>query len=311
MPETTLVTILGYVLFVLAAGAALYFWRRRSEIEVLLSEGALRFEALKQQNQELDRGRRQIEEKAKGHKEVLARLEKATAEAREKAAELERSLEAKVSEGRSNQERWETQKGLLERQLERTLENQRRAEAKEQELTEAVGQAEKDARARFEAWRAEESQRYRDLQARFRDMERAKADADAKATIAKPVAKDPAIDPLELTKLKRRLHQTERLFASMRGLREMADERNHNWEVALRKLSHWILVQRGIEPTRIPDAIGPLVGQALQIAGGQLIDDGENVPHDGSPASTDSDQLAAVPEPARGETGAPAHREGP
>jgi len=76
-----------------------------------------------------------------------------------------------------------------------------------------------------------------------------------------------------LRRLRRKVAQYDRLYSSMKGLREMSEERNRNWEVALGRLASWILEEKGVQ--HLPQAIGPLVGQAMQLIGAQLIDDQE------------------------------------
>lgn len=61
---------------------------------------------------------------------------------------------------------------------------------------------------------------------------------------------------------------------SMKGLREMADERNKNWEVALAKLSKWILRNSDSKLAKSDNTnIGPMVGEALEIIGAKLVHD--------------------------------------
>ena len=64
----------------------------------------------------------------------------------------------------------------------------------------------------------------------------------------------------------------------MKSLRDMADERNKNWESALRALSTWILTTGPLAKPNDPiltESIGPIVGEALQRIGGRLISDDE------------------------------------
>lgn len=78
----------------------------------------------------------------------------------------------------------------------------------------------------------------------------------------------------ELARLKRRNAQLERLYQSMRSLKVMAEERNANWEHALKDLSCWTLSQNGRLPpdgkTQLP--IGELVGGALETIGKELVE---------------------------------------
>jgi hypothetical protein len=61
----------------------------------------------------------------------------------------------------------------------------------------------------------------------------------------------------------------------MKSLRDMAEERNRNWETALKTLATWILSSSNVARPHDPillKPIGPLVGEALQRIGGSLLD---------------------------------------
>lgn len=75
------------------------------------------------------------------------------------------------------------------------------------------------------------------------------------------LSENTAISPDELLKYKKRAHRANHFFNTMRGQKEMAEERYRNWEVALEILSSWVLVQKGVK--NIPAGIGPQVGEAL------------------------------------------------
>ena len=87
---------------------------------------------------------------------------------------------------------------------------------------------------------------------------------------ARPTIKSHTVDGL-----RRRSTQNETLFHSMRGLRDMSDERSQNWEIALKKMATWILTS---SPVAIPNdpilslSIGPVVGEALARIGSSLVE---------------------------------------
>ena len=85
-----------------------------------------------------------------------------------------------------------------------------------------------------------------------------------------------AVDPKELETLRRRASHNEQLYQSMKSLRDMADERNRNWENALKSLATWILSSSSLSRKNDPvlnQSIGPLVGEALERIGGTLVDE--------------------------------------
>lgn len=78
------------------------------------------------------------------------------------------------------------------------------------------------------------------------------------------------VDPKETKKYKQKSNQYEQLYNSMKSLREMAEERNENWETALRKLSLHILGTKNYSES---SPIGELVGEALEKIGTRLVED--------------------------------------
>jgi hypothetical protein len=82
------------------------------------------------------------------------------------------------------------------------------------------------------------------------------------------------LNPEAFNAARRRSTHFETLYKNMRGLKEMAEERNKNWEVAIRKLSGWIITQkRGPVAARSIKNFGPMLNEALDIVGAQLVDD--------------------------------------
>lgn len=75
--------------------------------------------------------------------------------------------------------------------------------------------------------------------------------------------------------LKRKVHQSDHLFKTIRGQKEMLDERLQNWETALRILGSWILKDKGhiVDPNQ---KLGEVVAKALQLThqGPLFVDDG-------------------------------------
>jgi hypothetical protein len=294
-------------LAVVAASAAFYYWRRSSSLYALLVEGANRFEELRQRNTQLEQAMQKVEDRMRQQREAALRLEKGVDDAREKAAELVKRLEAKDHELRVVTEKLELQKAHLEKQLAKADERMRLAEAHrvtaEETLAEQVhavqtaaeqrvARAQEEARLTAEAARQDVGLRERELTARLRELEKEHAVTQKKVKEA---------DPVEMRKLRRRIAQYDRLYNSMKGLREMTDERNRNYEVALTRLSAWVLRSTG--HAQLPQQLGPLVGSALQAIGAQLIED-----NDVHPAAS-TGRVHTIPD--RGATRADSMDEGP
>lgn len=65
----------------------------------------------------------------------------------------------------------------------------------------------------------------------------------------------------QIDKYKKEVLKANHFYTTMRGLKEMAEERSRNWEVSLKLLAEWVLGRNG--KTEFPSEIGPLVGDAL------------------------------------------------
>ncbi|MCX6119293.1 MAG: hypothetical protein NT027_17275 [Proteobacteria bacterium] len=95
-------------------------------------------------------------------------------------------------------------------------------------------------------------------------------------------------NPRDFDTLRRKVGQYETMYQGMKSLREMADERTKNWELALKELSTWILKSSQLAKPNDPilsESIGPIVGEALQRIGVTLV-------HDELEIETQSDSLA-------------------
>jgi hypothetical protein len=86
------------------------------------------------------------------------------------------------------------------------------------------------------------------------------------------------MSPDDLVRFKRKAGQYYKLYMSMKGMREMAEDRNRNWELALQKLAGWVVTKTaGQERTQTlaKSGIGPLVGEALEKIGTQIMEHSE------------------------------------
>ena len=256
----------GYILSVIFAGVALYYWRRSASLYSLLVEGANRFEEIRQRNQLLETTLSKAEAKFTTHKDQVTRLEKTGDEARNRTADLLKKLEAREHEARLNGEKFDLQKNYFEKQLQKFQEQFKASEESKAKIESALAKSSKDLQMQTTVLLEEQKMTIKNLELQLRDKDLALTNVESKLK---------QVDPEELRKLRRRIAQYERLYGSMRGLKEMTEERNRNWEVALRKLSNWILEQRGMSEHVIPKSIGPMVAEALQAIGTQLIDDNE------------------------------------
>lgn len=273
MAAQQLATVLTAIAGGVGAVMALYFWRKATGLYALLVEGANRFEELRSRSTQLEQALLKTEERVKQGREAQARLERALSESREKGAELLQRFEAKDAEGKISTDKLELQKNFLEKQLLKAQDQLRQSEeardgllAERNQLAQTIVRAADIQDKAVLAAKEDGKLRERELLLKAREME-AKVDNATKLMNT--------VDPNEIRKVKRKIAQYDRLYASMKGLREMTEERNRNWEVALKKLSGWIIHEHAGAEARLPEHIGPLVGRALELIGAQLIDDND------------------------------------
>ncbi|MBC7660725.1 MAG: hypothetical protein H7249_13600 [Chitinophagaceae bacterium] len=283
-------TILGAV----AAALFVYAMITRKnwlETKALLTDTSIRYEAALQQSQK-------IEQNLKAQKDMMDKL-------RQQALKADRSAEDiknKSSDGRLEILRLKTEyDAVMEKassQKEHLLEQ---VQVLTQQLSEAVREKKQladelstlirsvDDRARQmnEASRKELAEVQVQLSAARRERQ------GAESQLAKFKQESGLVKPEELKRWQLKVARLEQLYASMKGLREMAEERNENWETALRYFALHILGNKSPEATAEAANIGSLVGAALEKIGATLVDDDEGKTGEGFNLAPSSSELAA------------------
>ena len=261
-----LIASAGIVSAILAVGIAVHYFRRTSSLYALLVEGANRYEELRGELARIEKARQSADAAALAAADHEVSLDKELKAERTRAATALQLAESKENELRFVREKLELQKNHLIKQLEQSQTREATLAAKLEDVTEKFNTL---SNRRDESKQKEIA----DLRQELRETRDKLSLAEKQTAELERRTKD--IDPTEFRQLKRRLMQYDRLYTSMRGLRDMADERNRNWETALRKLAAWTLqnYRPGATARPIPESIGPLVGQALEVIGATLVDD--------------------------------------
>lgn len=271
----------GYIIGVICGGVGLYYWQRSASLYSLLVEGANRFEEIRQRNSLLEKTLTKAEAKFSQHKDQVSRLDKGIDEARGRASELLKKLEAREHESRLNAEKFDLQRNYFETQMHKFQDQLKVSDASRLMLESALDKSANELKYQSAVVSEEQALKIKDLELKLKGKEAAFNELENRAKQG---------DPDEMRKLRRKIAQYDRLYGSMRGLKEMTEERNRNWEVALRKLSVHILSERGLKEHEIPKTIGPIVAEALQAIGTQLIDDNEDeLEQSGATGSTSMD----------------------
>ena len=257
-------TLGGYLLCLLMASVAVICWRKAQSFYALLLESSNQIDALKDELKNVDRDRTKAIEKLQQLKDQSQRVEK---QLNHQSTKLEQDY--KVIESRAlaaeesvagltlKYEHYRSQAEVLTRQLRESDDELKEVQTK---LSYVHGKHQEQVDKLKSQWNAEQQM----LQKRLFEHQKSEASSRKAASM---------VDAAELNDAKRKAAHFESLYRAMRGQREMAEERNRNWEVALRKLSQWIITRQGGVREKASENLGPLVGQALEVVGAQLIDD--------------------------------------
>lgn len=267
--------MLSYVAVAVAAlsfTATIYFWRRSQHIAAILMDGAKGYEELRQRN---------------------TRLETAVLSFEKQIAAFKRSED----ESRRHMTQQSSQNALVEKMhLDRVRDLERRLRNTElqrdhmidvhtalQAKYDAIAIKTEELSAAAAAWATERSELKKQIEdAGGKSLATLKAELlqernfnqDLDRELKKFKSKD-VINPREFDTLKRRANHYERLYSGMKGLRDMVDERNKNWEDALVKMARWILTSSPVAKPHDPilnAGIGPIVGEALERIGAKILD---------------------------------------
>lgn len=281
----------GIALAVCLGTTAVYFWRRSLFLKGLVIEAAARVDVSKKQIHYLEENLNRASDKQANLREGAQKLEYALDETRSKLSLAQQQLEDQDHAWRSRADNNEKQLDHFKEQAtvllsQLTEADRERKEAQvalerlKLEMQTQLDQVRDGAQSKLREQTAAAKRQASDEQRRMhQEIDRLTREASATKAAAS------AVDPEELLNARRRAVHYEKLYAGMKSLREMSDDRSRNWETALRQFSVFILENyerlTGQNPgaqTRKVDGegpIGPLVGEALEIVGGQL------VPNDG------------------------------
>ncbi len=282
-------TILG-VLLVITAIAAIVMRRNWLEAKALLSDTTIRYEAALQQFQKADQGTKAHKEQIEKYRQLAQKAEKNLEDVKSRSSDGKLEIMRLKTEIEGIQLKHQSQKDHLLEQI-TVLTSQLSENVKEKKLAleEANGlrtQMEEKARELSEGLRAQLSE----VQQKLGEMKRERDKAISQ--LEKFKSESGLVKPEELRRWQLKLARTEQLYASMKGLREMAEERNENWETALRFFAAHIL---GKDAGKLEGAtIGALVGEALEKIGATLVKDDEEIaaPYRTKTETTISESLA-------------------
>jgi hypothetical protein len=226
-----------------------YLWRKTQMLHTLLVQGASAFEALRQENAKLSNTAAHRVRELEELRAVALSAQDETNLARKTAADAGERLLSAEAEAKLAKERLQSERKQFISQLEtanQTIADLAHRPPRIQEVESPVNTA---------------------LQREITSLqEKLKATEDLQVKLQQSLA--------ELGRLKRRGAKLDLMYQSMRSLKEMAEERNTNWEHALRDLSEWTLLEkkRMRHETIARMSLGEQVGTALEAIGKTLVE---------------------------------------
>ena len=266
-------TIFAYIITLIVSMVAIFLWRRAHGFHQLLQEAANRFEEGRKLNQKLQSDVQKQEEKIQEARELHKALRKSVDDLKGKNQQYLKELKKHEQTSQHSNDNSDRKISHLEEQVTNMTAQLRESD---QERGQAVRQL-KDLQSEFDtAVTRATSEKDKDLQRAVNEAKELKkqlkqAQEGQKQAAAASVAELES----QIKKLKRRLHQRDHLISSMRGLKEMAEERNHNWEVALRLLSTKVLEKTPSQKDTKNLPIGELVSLALTSFNQELMPESE------------------------------------
>lgn len=286
MPQ--FITFIGYALTVITGTALIYFWQRSQKLQTLIKEMANRLDVGRKQIHYLEENLARAADKTEKFRENTQKLEQAYDETRAKFTSLQKQFDgqeagfnAEVNRLQLRLEHQTEQVRVMSEQLGQSDRSRKEAvQAYDKLLGESDNRAQKIEREWQQRTREQENDRIREaretLKQRESELNHLRHElATLKATPAQVATAE------EVQDAKRRAAHYEKLYYGMKSLREMSDDRSKNWETALRQFAVYIIetsakvagipatTKREINPNA---PLGPLIGEALEIAGGKLVE---------------------------------------
>lgn len=254
---------------------SVYLFRRSTGYHHLLQEAANRFEEGRRINESL----KKINEEHRSELELLRqtsrRLDQQNAEFRAKTNLLQIELK-KASELPTDELNSILNKNdILTEELKAVTNQLRMADRERTEWKNKAENLEKETTAKYLQTIEDKNSEIKGLKDIFSNLE-AVTKKESSETIQTLTS--------EIQVLKKKLVQHNHMMKSIKGTKEMLEERIGNWETALRILSSHVL---GSENTNKHQKIGVLVGSALESIGQEILpEEADSIQHDPDSVNT-------------------------
>lgn len=269
MPEA--LSFLGFLLAAVMTVIAFLCWRKAMNYHVLLMESSGRIESLKRKGRQLEGELTKLGEKLEQSRANCARLEKEATSGKHQLTTDNARLAEDNAALKDRNHQLDLKNEHLRTQVEALTQQLREADNIAKETQTKLSYASKETQEQINSTRQRLEDEMREWQSKYRLLEAEHRTTRNQFSTLKRKVEETDINRVQ--DIKRKAAHYESLYKSMRGLREMADERNRNWETALRKFSAWILRTTDARTDVTTAPLGPMVGEALEIIGDRLIYD--------------------------------------
>lgn len=272
-------SLLSLVLSVLLAASfvgAFFLWRQKNSLQAILVEGARGYESLRSRAQYLEKSMTNLEAQVGESRKREEATRLSLSEVSTRAYQAETELDSKTRDFERRFRNVELQRDHMITQHDHIQTAYQDLSERFESLKLAIDLLKADnARLSQEVVEAngKATQKLRqeniELRKKITDLEREMRQAKDR----------PDVNPRDFDTLRRKVGQYEMLYNGMKSQKDMADERNRNWEGALLRLSEWILTKSSVAVPNDPvltKGIGPIVGEALSRIGGELLSEDEN-----------------------------------
>ena len=268
MLNETFYLLIALIALVIATGIAIYFWKKATGLYSLLVEGANRYEELRTQSQNqnamLDKVRAELSSKDQDYRDSELQV---TAMSR-KQTDWQQQLVAKENELDHIRNKLELQRDYVEKEWRQAQADRDQARQELEETQRQASETSNDLLGKEAAARLQAEQAVARSQSQLQKVTKEKEELSRK--FGKLSVED-------IIRLRRKATHYEKLYNTMKGLRELAEERATNWETGARKLAAYTLAQQQKLSSELENGpVGPLVTTALRLIGAQLIDDDED-----------------------------------
>jgi chromosome segregation ATPase len=248
--------------------AVLYF--RIQTLKLFLTDAAKRFEAGKRAYFDLDKNAKELVDQ---NSFLLSRAQKLDAtleENRARYAKKARELEVQLEEQKRQKLVNERATSHLDEQTKSLTDQLRASENERIKLRDTLN---REFQQKNEPILKESAVLRSDLKtAQDQNTNLQKENARLRKMLEKQETALQEVNIDMVKKIRKRAQNLEQLYMSMKGLRELAEERNQNWEVALRALSAYVLSENNDKVGNY-SSLGEAVAMSLEKIGVTMIVD--------------------------------------